>query len=187
MLSLYLGGHLFVKMKTVINIKERETAIKSVDVFRKKKYENKDIRFTNVFLRQLNTKVRKSIFYKNDLYIGSDTLWDIMQEQGGKRKHNYHGLSAADIIDALLFIAEPYYILLSVESRYLIITETITHFGKRLFMVIEVGAGTYENEKKNINKIVTMYSMNEKKIEKKIQDNCVIYKKMNTDTGPRIP
>ena len=75
-----------MKMKIVINVKEREKAIKEVDVFRKKKYDNKDIRFSNTELKKLNEKMRVNLFNKNDIFISSETLWELMQEVGESGK-----------------------------------------------------------------------------------------------------
>ena len=146
-----------MKMKTIINVKEKESAIENVDVFRKKKYENKDIRFINVNLLEINKLLDKQIFYKNDLYINSETLWELMQDVGDGGKHNYHGLTAEDIVDALNSIADPYALFETKFSRYAIITITISHFREPLMAIIEVGAGLYLDINVNINKIVTMY------------------------------
>lgn len=146
-----------MKVKVIINVKEKEKSINDLDEFRKKKYKEKDVRFTNVDLVKLNRKTRKNIFDKNDLFISSDTLWEIMQEEGGSGIHNYHGLTAEDIIDALNSINEPYALFESKHSRYAIVTTTLTHFGEPLMIIVEVGAGLHSNINANINKIVTMY------------------------------
>ena len=164
-------------MKLVINIKETETAIKEVDAFRIKKYVNKDVRFTNIHLKKLNEKIRRNIFKKNDAYINSETLWDSMQEQGGSDVHNYHELTAEDIVSALSSIAEPYAVLKAKHERYSVITETTTHFGNNLFFIIEIGSGLSSNKNKNINKIVTMHAIGDDSIEKELKKNPVLYKK----------
>lgn len=147
-----------MKMKTVINVKEREKAIKEVDVFRKKKYDNKDIRFSNTELKKLNEKMRVNLFNKNDIFISSETLWELMQEIGESGKmHNYHGLTPEDIVDALNSMIDPYAIFETKYARYAIVTTTITHFKEQLMVIIEVGSGVYLDVNANINKIITMY------------------------------
>ena len=147
-------------MKLVINIKETKTAIKEVDVYRKKKYEGKDVRFTNVNLLKLNEILSEPLFYKNDVFINSETLWELMQDLGGSGKHNYHDLTAEDIITALKSIAAPYAVIDNQINRYAIITTTLSHFNEPLMIVIEIGGGLFSNSDANINKIVTIYPRN---------------------------
>ena len=138
-------------MKTVINVKKREEAIKNVGVFRKKKYENKDIRFTNVNLLEINKLIDKQLFYKNDLFINSETLWELTQPIGESGKHNYHELTPEDIVDALNSITNPYALFETKLCRYAIITTTLSHFGEPLMAIIEVGASIILNSQANIN------------------------------------
>ena len=144
-------------MKTVINIKERENAIKDVDAFRKKKYEGKDVRFANVNMVDLNKILSKPIFSKNDLFISSETLWEIMQPLGNTGAHNYHELTPEDIVDSLNSITNPYALFETKHSRYAIITTIISHYNEPLLFIIEIGSGLHVNIKANINKIVTIY------------------------------
>lgn len=146
-----------MKMKIIINIKEKETAIVEVDEFRKKKYEGKDIRFTNVDMIVLNETLSKPIFSKNDLFISSETLWEIMQPLGESNKHNYHELTAFDIVGALNSINKPYALFETKNSRYAIVTTTLSHFNEPLLFIVEIGSGLHVNANANINKIVTIY------------------------------
>lgn len=144
-------------MKTVINIKERENAIKDVDAFRKKKYEGKDVRFTNVNLLAINKLIDRQIFRKNDLFINSETLWELTQPIGCSGTHNYHELTPGDIVDALNSITDPYALFETKRRRYAIITTTMSHFEEPLMAIIEVGASLILNSQANINKVVTIY------------------------------
>jgi hypothetical protein len=146
-----------MKMKIIINVKENESAISQIDEFKKKKYIGKDIRFTNVDMIVLNETISKPIFYKNDLFISSETLWEIMQPLGEANKHNYHELTAKDIVEALNSINKPYALFETKNSRYAIVTTTMSHFNEPLLFIIEVGSGLYANFEANINKIVTIY------------------------------
>ena len=173
-----------MKMKTIINIKEKESAIENVDVFRKKKYENKDIRFSNTDLKKLNEKIRLNLFNKNDLFISSETLWELMQDEGGSGSHNYHGLTAEDIVTALNSITDPFAIIDNKTNRYAIITTTLSHFDEPLMIVIEIGSGLVINKNANINKIVTMYPRSDvETMIEKIIGKKIYYKKMSINTG----
>ena len=164
-------------MKLVINIKETKTAIKEVDVYRKKKYEGKDVRFTNVNLLKLNEILTESLFYKNDLFINSETLWELMQEIGDSGIHNYHGLTSEDIVTALSQITEAYALLEVELERHAIITTTLSHFEEPLMIIIKIGSGLYSNPNANINKIITIYAKRdiEEYIKKRMPKKILFY------------
>ena len=165
-------------MKLIINIKETENAIKEVDIYKKKKYVNKDVRFTNVNLLQINKLLEEALFSKNDLFINSETLWELMQDIGGFGSHNYHGLTAEDIVTALNSITEPYAIIDNQTNRYAIITTTLSHFDEPLMIVVEVGGGFFSNLHANINKIVTIYPRNNiDSMLEKLTNKKLYYKK----------
>ena len=144
-------------MDRTINITNREKAIENLKDYKEKKYVLADVRFTNVHLLEINHLLFKDIFYKNDLFINTISLWELMQPLGDKGGHNYHDLSPEDIVDALSSITEPYCILKTEISQYAILSTTISHFGEPLMIIIEVGAGLDKNINANINKLVTMF------------------------------
>ena len=143
-------------MRKIINIKSKD-AVNDLNLFKNKHYYSLDIRFDNVHLCELNKKVRKKIFQKNNLFINSTTLYEIMQPLGLSGSHNYHGLLAEDILNALNSLIDPKFILVSKNNRYLIIPTKISSFGISLMVVIETGAGLVDDRKACINKIVTIY------------------------------
>ena len=144
-------------MERTINIANREKAIKNLNDYKNKKYVLADVKFENVHLLRLNAYARKNLFSKNDLYINTISLWELMQPIGDKGGHNYHDLSPEDIVDALSSITEPYCILKTEISQYAILSTTISHFGEPLMIIIEVGSGLDKNINANINKLVTMF------------------------------
>ena len=95
-------------MKKTINIKNEDDAEKMLYRFKNKRYSPIDIHFTNTDLKKLNALVGINLFRKNDLYVNSDTLYDIMQPIGGKGKHNYHGLTPKEILDVLNNLISPF-------------------------------------------------------------------------------
>ena len=144
-------------MNRIINIQNKKEAVESLNDYKNKKYVLADVRFTNVHLREVNKLLEYDIFSKNDLYINTISLWELMQPIGDKGGHNYHDLSPEDIVDALSSITEPYCILKTEISQYAILSTTISHFGEPLMIIIEVGAGLDKNINANINKLVTMF------------------------------
>lgn len=144
-------------MKKTINIKEKDKAIQELEILKNKHYYNVDIHFTNVQLRRLNEIVKPVLFSKNDLFMNSSALWEVMQPIGESDSHNHHGLTSEDIIESLVCLTNPYAIFKTKQDRIAIITTTFTHFNQPLMIVIELNAALANNYSANINKIVTMY------------------------------
>ena len=127
-----------------------------------------DVKLDNVHLRQLNALTEKNVFSKNDLYVNTLTLWDLMQTGPGFDSHNYHGLTPEEIVDTLANITQPYCVIKTEYSRYEILATTVSHFGEPLLVIVEVGSGLGTNPKANINKLITIYPKSDidKTIEK---------------------
>ena len=146
-----------VFMERTINIANREKAIENLKDYKEKKYVLADVRFLNVHLREINKLLEFDIFSKNDLFINTISLWELMQPLGEKGGHNYHDLSPEDIADALSSITEPYCILKTEISQYAILSTMLSHFGEPLMIIIEVGSGNVADKEANINKLITMF------------------------------
>ena len=152
-------------MIKIINIKS-DNALEQLTQFKNKKYAMCDVRFDNTSLRTVNELIGYTLFFKNDLFANSDTLWSLMQEDDGKDSHNHHGLTPEDILDALNNIQDPYCIFISKFERVAIIVSCLSHYGEPLMAIIEVGTGLIEDDDANINKLITMYPYG--KVEKMI-------------------
>ena len=147
-------------MNKIINIKNIK-AISDIEEFKKKKYIGVDIKFINVHLKNLNDLTFKNIFNKNNLYINSVTLWELMQPLGNQGSHNFHSLLPEDIYYALNNLTEPYCIINAKFSRYAVVPSSTSSFNELLMVIIEVGSGLFNNSNANINKIVTIYPKSE--------------------------
>lgn len=162
-------------MNKVINIKSKK-AINEIKQFQNKKYSRLDIRFENVHLREINKLLPFSLFEKNDLFINSDTLWELMQPIGKTGTHNYHGLTPDDIFNALNSLEEPYCIFKVKNERYAVIPVYISSHNEYLMVVIETSCGLITNANANINKIVTIYpKSNINKHLTKIKNDDILY------------
>ena len=174
-------------MNKIINIKSKKT-LKTLEHLRDKLVSNTDIKFENVHIKKINDCMRKNIFSKNDVYISSVTLWEIMQPEGSSGSHNYHGLKPEDILGALNELTNPLCVLKAKNERFLIVPIYISSFDKPLIVVLEKGAGLITNKNANINKIVTIYPKSDlDKMIEKAEENNVLYKKMSTNTGLQLP
>ena len=144
-------------MKKTINIKNIEEAEVLLNAYKKKKYSPIDIRLTNTHLKKINDYIHIDLFSKNDLFVNSDTLYDIMQPIGGKRRHNYHGLTPIELVEVFYNLVDPYCLYITDLGRLGIISTITSESGFPLISIIEIGAGLIGNVKANINKMVTLY------------------------------
>ena len=144
-------------MKKTINIKNIEEAEVLLNAYKKKKYSPIDIRLSNTHLTKINTLVGINLFSKNDLFVSSDTLYDIMQPIGGKRKHNYHGLTPRELVEVFNSFVDPYCLYITDLGRRGIISTITSETGLPLISIIEIGAGLIGNVRANINKMITIY------------------------------
>ena len=143
-------------MIKIINIKSKD-ALEEVTQFKEKKYVKCDVRFENVNLRDINSLIEINLFAKNDVFVNSDTLWSLMQEDDEKDSHTHHGLTPVDILDAFNNIIRPYCIFKSKYGRIAVILSCLSHYGEPLMAIIEIGVGLIDDMDANINKLVTMY------------------------------
>ena len=153
-------------MITVINLNSKKTKSDLI-TFKEKEY-NVNVRIYNVHLRKINRIVGFNLFSKNDLYVGGETLYAAMQPKGSDVHHNYHDLTPEDILKALRSITNPYCVLKNGQDKVSIITSFISHLGKPINIIIEIGDGLRGMNDANINKMVTLFPISrvEKHIEK---------------------
>ena len=164
-------------MNKTINIKTNK-AIKEIREFRDKKFVPVDIRFFNVHLKMINKIINYELFNKNDLYINSKSLWELMQPVGNVGTHNFHELTPEDIINALNNLLYPECVIKVKQQRYAIIPTYISSFNEPLMVIIELNSGLIVNKNANINKIVTMYpKSNLDEYLNKLDEKDILYKK----------
>ena len=149
-------------MNTIINIKQKESALEYLKVIKENDYVPFDIRITNSHITELNKVIGRKVFRKDALYISSRTLWEIMQPIGGKGKHNYHGLTPLDICNALAAIKKPNEIIASHSGRYLIITLALYMDSVPIAIVIEPNGSLKGAKNSNVIRIVTIYPYSQK-------------------------
>ena len=144
-------------MNKIINVGNKESAIKVIGQIKEKDYVPFDLKITNSHIMSLNEKIGFVVFRKDSLYINSHSLWELMQPTGGKGGHHYHELTEEDIFIALSSIKEPYAVIDEENSKYTIISIIKSHFERPLLVVIEVNAPLIVNKKAKINKIVNIF------------------------------
>ncbi len=140
-----------------INIGNKEKAINDISQFSFKNYRSVDIEFFNIHLKVLNKTLKKNIFDKNNLYIRSSTLWELMQKEGNKGKHNFHGLTPNQIYDVLKGLLTPFCVYYSENKRIVITTFVKNTRNEKIQLVLELHSPLENNRNANINKIVSIY------------------------------
>ena len=144
-----------------INIKNKKQSLALLSHYQKKKTVLIDIKFINTNLKEINNLIGKAIFVKNDLYVNSDTLYEIMQPIGGRGRHNFHGLTPEEIINVLNNLIHPYCVYKANKGKYGIISTITRATGETFIIIIEIGAGLIGRMDANINKFVTMFPKTE--------------------------
>lgn len=165
-------------MIKIINIANKSKAIEQIKRYNCKHYESTDIEFRNVHLMQINKICKKRIFDKNNLFVRSSTLWELMQPIGDRGRHNFHGLHAYEIYNALKNLNNPYSVFVSKESRIAIATIVENGDKDKLLLIIELHSGLENDRFANINKLVSLYP--KKKIDNmliKLNKNDIFYRK----------
>ena len=162
-------------MQRIINIRN-ENAIKEIANFKEKRFSMTDIKFQNVHLKKINELVRLNVFLKNDLFINSSTLWELMQPVGLTGSHNHHGLTPEDVLSALLGLSNPFGVFIAKNGRYLIVPVMTSSFNMPLLVVIETRSDLVNDKNAKANKIVTIYPSSKlKELLKQIKSKDVLF------------
>lgn len=162
-------------MIKVINVKSVD-ALKQISEYKNNKYVMHDVRFENVHMKRINALINYDLFSKNDLFINSVGLWELMQSKGGKGGHNYHDLSPKEVLDALNNIVSPYCIFKTKQDRLSIILSCVCHEGKPLMAIVEINADLIDKKNAKINKLVSLYPKDDiDEIVNKLHPNEVLY------------
>ena len=170
-------------MNKTINIKTNK-AIKEIREYRDKQFSPIDIKFINVHLKELNKILNFELFSKNDLYINSKSLWELMQPICTTGMHNYHELTPEDIFNALNNMLVPQCVIKVKNERYAVVPTFVSSFEEPLMIIIELNSGLIVNKNANINKIVTIYpKSNLDEYLNKLDEKEILYKKMSINTG----
>ena len=142
-----------------INVKSKE-ALELITQFKEDKYVMCDVRLINVHLTRISELIGHPLFMKNDLFINSQTLWSLMNEDEEKvdsESHTHHPLTPIDILDALNNMQNPYCVFKTKYDRISIVVSCLSHYGEPLMAIIEIGADLINEKGSNINKLITMY------------------------------
>ena len=171
-------------MNKQINIAIKEKALNLLEKYRCKNYESTDIEILNVHLKDINFICNKKIFDKNSLFVRSSTLWELMQPEGNKGKHNFHGLSPEEIFNAMRGTVNPYCIYNTKENRIAVATMFVNNRNEKLLVIIELHAGLENDRFANINKLVSVYpKKNLDSLIKKLDKKDILYIKKENRTG----
>ena len=165
-------------MIKIINIKS-DDALQQLTQFKNKKYVMCDVRLENVHLTRISELIGHPLFSKNDLFVNSQTLWSLMNEDEEKSEnetHTHHPLTPIDILDALNNMQNPYCVFKTRFGRISIVVSCLSHYREPLMAIIEIGASLIEDMDANINKLITMYPYSRiNKVIEKLKPNELLY------------
>ena len=150
-------------MTKSLNLGNKNYALQSLREIKERKVNDYDVRITNSHITDLNAVIGKKIFKKDALYVGSETLYEIMEplEKEGKHHHT-HGLSPEDIFNALSSIKNSNDVSVSYDNRYVIVTLAIVSDGANLVVIVDPDCPITNGSKTKIIKIITIYPKNKK-------------------------
>ena len=162
-------------MIKIINIKSAD-ALKQITEYKNKLFSMHDIRLENVHMKRINALIKYNLFSKNDLFVNSTGLWEMMQPQGKQGGHHYHDLTPEEVLDALNNIISPYCIFKTKQNRLSIVLSCACHEGNPLMAVVELDADLIDTKNAKINKLVSLYPKSDiDKIVEKLKPNELLY------------
>lgn len=142
----------------IINLGNKDEAIDFLTNLEsnKSQYEYK---VTNLGLTNLNKVCKGKVFHQEIAYVDYNTLKESMMKVGGKGKHNYHGLTAKEIIDALTSIkhAKKVYESRKNPNASIIVSSIIAECGYPIIVIIELNNSLHSERDLKINKISSLY------------------------------
>ncbi len=147
----------------LINLGDEESAIRVLTSIKNKKNGNYDVRILNSHITDLNIVIGKRVFKKDTLYVNYETLWEIMQPLGKKRKHNHHNLLPEEVYKALRTMKDSKDISVSYDDRYVIVTLATILDGANLTVIVSPKSSLKNDIKAEIIKVITIYPVKKKK------------------------
>ena len=149
-------------MFKIVNLGNQEMAIKTIAEIKENDYVPFDVEIRNSHITELNKILGRKIFKNCKLYIGSQTLWEIMQPIGKKGVHHHHGLSPYEVYSALASLRFSKDISISYDNRYLIVTLATTLDNVNIAVIVTPKGNIEGNQKKNVNRVITLYPYKKK-------------------------
>lgn len=144
-------------MEKFINLGNEKSAIESLKLLKENKYENLEIRLYNTHITELNVLLGKKIFKNDVVYANAGMLWEVMQPEGGRGKHNYHNLSPENVYEALSTIHDSKDVTLSYDNRYVIITLATIKEDVCIAAIVTAEGTLKQNLYKKVTRIITIY------------------------------
>ena len=140
-----------------INLGNKAEALEFLEDFKNKKYVPFYVRITNSNILVLNTIIGNKVFKKDEVYVRSSTLHDIMQQPGGKGEHNYHGLTPNDVYNALSRIHLSKNVEPTEDNKYIVITDVKVSDEVSLIVIIKAKGYIFKLDRKKVVIIITIY------------------------------
>ena len=142
----------------IINIGNKKEAVEFLNQI-KEKWVDSEYKVTNLGLTNLNKYCRTMIFHQEIAYINHSTLIDAMKSTGGRGRHNYHGLTPNEIVEALASLKAQRSVYSSKKNSddVIIVSSIIAECGYPIIVIIELNASLKNTNITTINKIKSVY------------------------------
>ena len=142
----------------VINIGNRTKAIDFLNNLEENKSQF-EYKITNSGLTGLNKYCKGNPFHQEVAYVDYSTLRDAMAEVGGKGRHNYHGLTSTEVIDALRSVKDVKKVYESKKDpeSCIIVSSIIAECGYPIIVIIALNNPLHSERDLRINKIASLY------------------------------
>lgn len=149
-------------MNLKINLGNPKSAIETIRLIKENDYVPFDIRIFNTHITELNKVIKRTVFRKDTVYFNSKSLWELMQDEGGKGRHHYHGLQPKEIFEALLMLKKSKTVKCSYDNRYIVLTSAVTSQGIPLVVILKPNSVLSGKHNSNVVKIITIYPFSRK-------------------------
>lgn len=147
-----------IKNYKVINIGDKKESVKFLNEI-KEKWVDAEYKVTNLCLTRLNKYCKTNIFRQEIAFINHSTLIDTMKATGGRGRHNYHGLTPTEIVEALSSLKAQKNVYSSKKNNgdVIIVSSIIAECGYPIIVIIELNACLKNTNITTINKIKSVY------------------------------
>ena len=151
----------------IINIGDKESSLELLKIFKENKYVPFYVRVTNSNIMELNNILGRKVFKKDAVYISSQTLYEIMQDDQRQGSHHHHGLTPEQVYNALSRLQYSKEVVVTFDDRYVVITDVFVTDEVKLIVIVSSDTTVVVQDLKNIISIITIYPSDKDKSKNK--------------------
>ena len=153
-----------MNLNMIINIGNEKTALELLTQFKEKEYVPFYVKITNTRIKDLNKVIGRVVFKKDALYINSQTLYEIMQDDGEAGTHHHHGLAPEQVYNALSRLKYSKDVIASYDNRYVVITDVVVSDEVKIVIIVAPNEVLIKEGVDNVVVIITIYPSDRKNL-----------------------